>query len=56
MGVVLGIMLGLYWGNGKEKGNYYKDSSIPGTRLGFPFEGSGERALGFRASGLGLKA
>ena len=29
---------------------------IPGTRLGLPFEGSGERALGFRASGLGLKA
>ena len=33
-GIILGITLGLYWGNGKENGNYYKDSSHPRNPFG----------------------
>ena len=31
IGVILGVILGLYWDNGKENGNYYT------ILVGFPF-------------------
>ena len=41
LGLYLGIILGLYWGNGKENGNYH-------------FRGLGLRGLGLRVQGFGF--
>ena len=48
----IGIILGIYWDNGKENGNYYRVWGLGLRVLGF---GLGVHDLGFRAWGFGLR-
>ena len=57
----IGVILGLYWDNGKENGSYCRESALEGEaryeETGAPADSSSERrsALGFMDSGLGFR-
>ena len=49
----LAVILGLYWGNGKENGNCYLGCRVSGLGPGFGVWGL--RVWGLRVEGLGIK-